>query len=474
MTAAPSLLGISRARFFGGGLATISMLSCLWLLLLQLYLADVFHHCADSMDMLSLHSERQFEHGRLRAPQPAPNSAPDGGESGRGFCDKTGVVRGAVRPPPGTASPTLEKEAFERKLAQHRNGGPVYGAAARQSGRLQAADTRYGSEIIHMHANRTKSEAPSSEENIVVASGLLPFDCATPTSWTQQCHTGCERGCGRIPRLVHFVQIGDKLGFTQWLSVMSAVRFLRPQLIILHHTGNLTTCWARRIRSHPLVQFNKARRSDFPSRLNNMPVTFLAHLADFMRASALWQYGGIYMDSDMIITKSFDDLMVNEAVFAEEIGGNICNALMLSRKASCCICQFSKKMCRDFDGSWSHHSVLALTALLKKGRARDRYSSDAVRILPHETGFFPYSWEPGDMALLFKRNATASQFTPGKVYALHLYNHVLKDSGFADATTFSAIAAGHTPYALSSRNVIPSSFTLRHMDEKQCLPVPRL
>eukprot|EP00117_Sycon_ciliatum_P022261 scpid88902/ scgid19258/ len=304
--------------------------------------------------------------------------------------------------------------------------------------------------------------------------GLIPFDCTQPTSWIQQCGKSCTRGAAPIPRLVHFVQIGDTLGFTQWLSVMSAVRFLRPQRVILHHIDNLTTCWARRIRSHPLVQFNKARRSDFPSRLNNMPVTFLAHLADFMRASALWQYGGIYMDSDMIITKSFDDLMVNEAVFAEEIGGNICNALMLSRKASCCICQFSKKMCRDFDGSWSHHSVLALTALLKKGRARDRYSSDAVRILPHETGFFPYSWEPGDMALLFKRNATASQFTPGKVYALHLYNHVLKDSGFADATTFSAIAAGHTPYALSSRNVIPSSFTLRHMDEKQCLPVPRL
>eukprot|EP00117_Sycon_ciliatum_P023529 scpid80873/ scgid19982/ len=323
-------------------------------------------------------------------------------------------------------------------------------------------------------ATKRGPAAAQSMVKSVELRGLIPFDCTQPTSWIQQCGKSCTRGAAPIPRLVHFVQIGDTLGFTQWLSVMSAVRFLRPQRVILHHIDNLTTCWARRIRSHPLVQFNKARRSDFPSRLNNMPVTFLAHLADFMRASALWQYGGIYMDSDMIITKSFDDLMVNEAVFAEEIGGNICNALMLSRKASCCICQFSKKMCRDFDGSWSHHSVLALTALLKKGRARDRYSSDAVRILPHETGFFPYSWEPGDMALLFKRNATASQFTPGKVYALHLYNHVLKDSGFADATTFSAIAAGHTPYALSSRNVIPSSFTLRHMDEKQCLPVPRL
>eukprot|EP00117_Sycon_ciliatum_P026395 scpid89822/ scgid21677/ len=300
--------------------------------------------------------------------------------------------------------------------------------------------------------------------------GLIPFDCTQPTSWIQQCGKSCTRGAAPIPRLVHFVQIGDTLGFTQWLSVMSAVRFLRPQRVILHHIDNLTTCWARRIRSHPLVRFNRAERSDFPSTLNGKKVTHLAHLADFMRVSALWQYGGIYMDLDSIVTKPFDDLLGNEAVFSLQYDGNICNGLMLSRKASCCLCAFSKRMCSDYDGSWDHHSVKALTALLTARTCR--YSSDAVRILQHQTGFVPFSWKRRDMMLLFKRNATQSQFTPDKVYALHMYNKAVRAYGLEDDTTFSAIAKGQTPYAVAARNIIPASFTFRHLNEDVCGDVP--
>eukprot|EP00117_Sycon_ciliatum_P029669 scpid81784/ scgid23569/ len=319
-------------------------------------------------------------------------------------------------------------------------------------------------------ATKRGPAAAQSMVKSVELRGLIPFDCTQPTSWIQQCGKSCTRGAAPIPRLVHFVQIGDTLGFTQWLSVMSAVRFLRPQRVILHHIDNLTTCWARRIRSHPLVRFNRAERSDFPSTLNGKKVTHLAHLADFMRVSALWQYGGIYMDLDSIVTKPFDDLLGNEAVFSLQYDGNICNGLMLSRKASCCLCAFSKRMCSDYDGSWDHHSVKALTALLTARTCR--YSSDAVRILQHQTGFVPFSWKRRDMMLLFKRNATQSQFTPDKVYALHMYNKAVRAYGLEDDTTFSAIAKGQTPYAVAARNIIPASFTFRHLNEDVCGDVP--
>lgn len=47
-----------------------------------------------------------------------------------------------------------------------------------------------------------------------------------------------------------------------------------------------------------------------------------------MRLYALYNYGGIYLDTDVQILKSFDDLLKNEVFFGFESKDYLCTAVM--------------------------------------------------------------------------------------------------------------------------------------------------
>ena len=58
----------------------------------------------------------------------------------------------------------------------------------------------------------------------------------------------------------------------------------------------------------PLVTVVPFSRDDVPRILNGAAVEKPAHVADFRRLQVLMQYGGIYLDTDHIPLRSFDDL----------------------------------------------------------------------------------------------------------------------------------------------------------------------
>ena len=58
----------------------------------------------------------------------------------------------------------------------------------------------------------------------------------------------------------------------------------------------------------PLVTVVPFSRDDVPRILNGAAVEKPSHVADFRRLQVLMQYGGIYLDTDHIPLRSFDDL----------------------------------------------------------------------------------------------------------------------------------------------------------------------
>ena len=53
-----------------------------------------------------------------------------------------------------------------------------------------------------------------------------------------------------------------------------------------------------------------------------------AFVSDYVRLYALYNYGGIYLDTDVQILKSFDDLLKNEVFFGFESKDYLCTAVM--------------------------------------------------------------------------------------------------------------------------------------------------
>ncbi|XP_065190700.1 lactosylceramide 4-alpha-galactosyltransferase-like [Sycon ciliatum] len=286
------------------------------------------------------------------------------------------------------------------------------------------------------------------------------------SAWTETCRAECITGSGAVPRLVHFIQIGDDLAFHHWLSVMSAIKFVRPLQVTVHHRGVQTTCWAQRIRDHPLVKFVPIDSDRIPERVNCQRVEQPAHHSDFLRVALLWQHGGVYMDLDTILTKPLGDLLADEeAVASYEMNDRVAVGVLIARARTCVMCDFGRGMYGRFDGTWSAHSVFLLTDMLYRRSAHEERPAryPGVKLLPYETGFYPYSWYDDHLVQIFERDARESGFEPPNVYALHLYSSSAKRRYLENMTYDTIMRGQHTPFALVARQVLPASFLPEHM-----------
>ena len=223
--------------------------------------------------------------------------------------------------------------------------------------------------------------------------------------------------------------------FMHWLAVMSAIQFIRPALVMMvHYLGGQTTCWSRRIRAHPLVVFKELTADLIPTRVNGVVISELTLRSDFLRMNLLWQYGGVYMDFDAIITKSFHPLMRWEAVVSYQVDKEVGSGLIVSRSRSCFICGFARHACKNFNGGWiTTHSVEALTQMVMT----ERYLFPRIKVLKYPEGFFPFSYRPSFLDQLFKKPAKQVGFNETRVYALHLF--------------LGSTRLGHTPYVCLTR-----------------------
>ena len=71
-----------------------------------------------------------------------------------------------------------------------------------------------------------------------------------------------------------------------------------------------------------------------PKEIFGQTIKKVEHQADIIRLRKLLQYGGIYLDTDVFIIKSFKDLLDNNLVMGIENGMGLCNAVILTEPNS--------------------------------------------------------------------------------------------------------------------------------------------
>lgn len=121
----------------------------------------------------------------------------------------------------------------------------------------------------------------------------------------------------RIPKIVHFVYgLKDpepQLDLIQYLSIKSAYEVIKPEKIIFHYHYMPTGEWFDLIR--PLLTL---RQVDIPTKIFGNRVDHYAHRADVVRLEALKEFGGIYLDLDVIMLKSLDHLLDEQFAMGQE------------------------------------------------------------------------------------------------------------------------------------------------------------
>lgn len=186
-----------------------------------------------------------------------------------------------------------------------------------------------------------------------------------------------------IPKIIHFIYVGGRaFSFVHFLAVYTAMKVNRPEQILFHHTEEPTGKWWEMAR--PLVKMNRVAPV---TEVYGNPVTYPAHKADVIRLRMLQQYGGIYLDLDVICVNPLDALLQDTVVMGIEPGTGLCNAVILARPNAPFIERWQAQY-RSFDGArWNHHSVVLPGEMAKA-------SPDSIRLAGKYDFFYPTHNDP--------------------------------------------------------------------------------
>lgn len=142
-----------------------------------------------------------------------------------------------------------------------------------------------------------------------------------------------------------------------------------------------------------------------PTEIFGKPITQPAHKSDVIRLQVLIEEGGIYLDTDTIVVKSFTDLLDNDVVLGQQgINGEegICPAVILSKPDAEFIKQWLMGFKDSFEGGppgssgWATHSVAYPLWL-------SRQIPQHLTIVNHEAFFWPL-YHQSHMEMIFEKN----------------------------------------------------------------------
>lgn len=111
-----------------------------------------------------------------------------------------------------------------------------------------------------------------------------------------------------VPLIVHFVWFGEHspMQFHHMLSVKSAYKLIQPEILYVHCDYEPVGPWWRYIKKS--VKSLRIQHRNPPGEIFGNPVILPEHKSDIARIQILMEYGGIYMDFDVIALRSFDSL----------------------------------------------------------------------------------------------------------------------------------------------------------------------
>ncbi|KAI8338653.1 hypothetical protein BC941DRAFT_351210 [Chlamydoabsidia padenii] len=154
--------------------------------------------------------------------------------------------------------------------------------------------------------------------------------------------------------------------------------------------------------ARPYLTMSKVDLATTTAPFGDRPVTHFAHQADLVRLAMLEQYGGIYLDLDVIVMASMDHLLDHEFIMGQEgIDGSVglCNAVILARPHARFLQRWQQTY-RTFDQSdWNYHSVVL------PGKLAPAFPHE-ITIMNHTTFFWPLWDSPGLRTLFLEKSYT--------------------------------------------------------------------
>lgn len=178
------------------------------------------------------------------------------------------------------------------------------------------------------------------------------------------------------PPIIHYVKLTNgggsvELSLRDYMAMMSAYKFLRPEKIFIHSNAKVVGKYFDRAQkwNGTLVVGNKVERK---TTLSGKRVAFIQISADYVKISQLFEHGGLVSDFDVIIingTRLLQEQTNSECVIAQE--GDIPNIGIVSCiKNSPFVGRWLEHYHNDYHPeSWLHNSAFVPMDILLKDKS---------------------------------------------------------------------------------------------------------
>lgn len=165
-----------------------------------------------------------------------------------------------------------------------------------------------------------------------------------------------------VPNYVHWIWIHNfpsKFTFSQFLSAVSVLHNLKPERIYFWHSTHPQGIWWGRfldtVRNSSVNFYPNFIHP--PTTIFENSVNMPEHQADIVKLQKLMEFGGIYLDFDVIVVKSFQPLQCYSATLGAETDDGLCAGIIISQPHSKFIKLWYESYRTFDDASWDRHAV---------------------------------------------------------------------------------------------------------------------
>jgi predicted O-methyltransferase YrrM len=226
-----------------------------------------------------------------------------------------------------------------------------------------------------------------------------------------------------IPKIIHFIYLKQREFEKYHLRCISSASHFFPNYEVWVHNdiepvGNPHWDAMKKLSN---VQIKKTRRRKM---FDDFPLRFVQYEADVIRLELLYKYGGIYLDTDLLVVKNFENIInTGKSLYISEEteNGGLINSFLASKKGN----EFLRIWLDSFRcglrmDNWAYHIRESNAILLKNNpHYKIKYGVERLSYIH----FFPFSWT--------NRGAFDGSWKvvlDEKTYGVHLFDTILHDA----------------------------------------------
>ncbi|KAI3498793.1 hypothetical protein L1887_34577 [Cichorium endivia] len=222
------------------------------------------------------------------------------------------------------------------------------------------------------------------------------------------------------------------------------VTAVSPDFDYLFKSTMAESWFSRLIRGH-------VRSGDVPLGQN---------ISNLLRLCLLYKYGGVYLDTDVIVLKSFSKL--KNSIGAQTVDqtsknwSRLNNAVLVFDKMHPLLYKFIEEFALTFNGNkWGHNGPYLVSRVVTRLQGRPGYN---FTVLP-PMAFYPINWDKVRILFREAKNETDARFLRGKLdqirnqsYTVHLWNKQSRGFRMEEGSILKKILSDHCVFCNSSAN----------------------